>query len=64
MSMFKLTREGTWWLRSQKDSRWNSSGRIDVGGFAMPQDCKNELEELKKRLGEPPDDLEWGYMKD
>ena len=64
MSLFKLITEGTWWLRSKQDPRWNCNGRTDVGSFVMPQDCKNKLEELKTKLGEPPGDLEWGYMKD
>jgi hypothetical protein len=30
----------------------------------MPPECEAKLEELKKKLGEPPDDLTYGYMKD
>ncbi len=58
-----ICREGEWWLRSRKDPRWNCSGSGYVGGFCMPPDCKQRVEELKKILGEPPDDLEYGYMK-
>jgi hypothetical protein len=57
-------RPGTWWIRSESDSRWNSSGRARVGGFAKPQEVDEEVKRLKKTLGEPPQDLEWGYMKD
>ena len=64
MGMFKLTSSGTWWLNSKSDPRWNTSGETDVGGFVMPSECKEKLEELKKKLGDPPEDLEWGYMKD
>jgi hypothetical protein len=63
MSMFG-PRKGTWWIRSEKDPRWNSEGRADVGGLVIPQECKDKIEELKITLGEPPDDLGWNYMKD
>ena len=64
MGLFSPVREGSWWLRSKSDSRWNSDGRTYVGGFVMPDECKRKLDELKKTLSEPPEDLEWGYMKD
>ena len=64
MGLFSPVREGSWWLRSKSDPRWNSDGRTDVGGFVMPDECKQKLEELKKQLGELPEDLKWGYMKD
>lgn len=57
-------RNGTWWLASKKDPRWNKSGKALVGGLMMPEACKQALEALKVQLGEPPDDLEHGYMKD
>lgn len=57
--------KGFWYLNSNTDSRWNSSGNSDrVGGFAMPYEAKEKLNELKKHLGDPPKDLEWGYDKD
>ena len=60
-----IAREGGWWINSKKDPRWHAYGRSDcVGGFAMPQEVKEKIEELKKKLGKPPKDLEWGYMKD
>jgi hypothetical protein len=55
---------GTWWLRSESDPRWNTSGTSTVGGFEMCSEAKNALESLKRRLGDPPKDLEHGYMKD
>jgi len=64
MGMIKPTSEGSWWLHSKKDPRWNVSGRAMVGSFMRPSECDNKIEELKKELGDPPDDLEWGYMKD
>ena len=64
--MFKSIREGSWWLHSETDSRWNRQGRSSaVGGFVMPQEATNAIEEMKKEFNEdPPDDLEYGYMKD
>jgi hypothetical protein len=56
--------EGTWWITSKSDSRWKASGRTEVGMFAKPQEAKNAVEDLKAKLGDPPSDLEWGYMKD
>ena len=56
---------GTWSLHSDKDQRWNCGGRSEyVGGFVMPYECEQKIAELKKELGEPPDDLKWSYMKD
>lgn len=55
---------GTWHFHSDTDSRWNCSGRSYVGGFVMPSECKDKLEVLKVKLGDPPEDLTWGYMKD
>ncbi|MDD4761838.1 MAG: hypothetical protein PHZ25_02355 [Candidatus Pacebacteria bacterium] len=65
MGLFLNFPEGGWSLHSDKDPRWNCSGRSDcVGGFVMPQECKDKIEQLKSQLGEPPDDLKWSYMKD
>lgn len=56
---------GTWYLSSKSDPRWNSSGHINaISSFVMPNECQNEINQLKKQYGEPPSDLEWGYMKD
>lgn len=63
MAMFG-PREGTWTLCSPTDPRWNASGTDLVGGFMMPEKCKQKLAELKKELGHPPADLKWSYMKD
>jgi len=60
-----MLRQGSWWLNSKSCPKWNASGEaILVGGFRMPPECEAKLEELKKKLGEPPDDLTYGYMKD
>lgn len=64
MSMFG-PKEGSWWVRSEKDPRWNFSGR----GYILftsgpPEEVNKRLEELEKLYGPQPDDLEWGGMKD
>lgn len=60
-----IVREGSWWVSSKKDPRWNTQGRGFVGGLLCPPDAESFLEEKKKELNcEPPDDLEFGYMKD
>ena len=29
----------------------------------MPEEAEVAIKELKELYGDPPDDLEWGYMK-
>jgi hypothetical protein len=39
-----MQREGTWWLHSKIDPRWNCNGRGMVGGVVdIPDDCKAKL---------------------
>lgn len=65
MGLFSNVPNGTWWLRSRSDPRWNMSGKGIVGGLAVPSGAKRAIEEKRKELGEePPDDLEFNYMKD
>lgn len=65
MSLFFNLREGSWQIWSESDPRWNRSGRSDgVGLFTMPLEAKDAIEKLKAKLGEPPEDLNWSYMKD
>jgi hypothetical protein len=59
-----LIEQGTWWLISKQDPRWNVQGKGMVGGFVRPKEASDKLEELTQKLGPPPEDLEWGYMKD
>lgn len=61
-----MLREGTWWTRSKKDPRFNMNGRGIVGMFALPEDAKVAIDKKCAELGlaEPPDDLEFEYMKD
>ena len=60
----RLLSEGVAWLRSKTDDRWNVSVTCSCGGFMIPTPLKNIMEAKEKELGEPPEDLEWGYMKD
>ncbi len=56
---------GSWWVRSNKDPRWNCDGRGVVGGFVCPEGAKEAIDGTKTRLKEePPDDLTYEYMKD
>ena len=58
-------RPGIWWIESKKDTRWNTKGTARfVGGDQMPKECKEVYEELKKLYGDPPNDLDWGYLRD
>lgn len=58
-------RQGTWWVISKIDPRWNASGRgyglVCAGG---PGETNDHLEYCRKRYGQEPDDLEVGFMKD
>jgi len=65
MGLIKWATSGTWWLRCVSDPRWDCSGDSEfVGGFTKPEECEAKLKKLKEKLGDPPEDLEWGYMKD
>ena len=58
-------KEGTWWVTSASAPHWNSNGRgfglVSMGG---PQDAHTWVEHCKEKYGEPPPDLEMGFMKD
>lgn len=61
----KMLREGSWWIHSKSDSRWNENGHSMVGMFSMPSEAQKFIDEKKKELNEEaPADLEFGYMKD
>jgi len=60
----KLLTEGSWWLRSESNPKWNCKGYSSrVGGFVMPKECEERIKELEIILGEMPEDLEYGYNK-
>lgn len=59
-----MIKPGTWWIKSESDPRWDASGKSSaVGGFTHPREVTEHIEKVKKRLGEPPKDLEYGYFK-
>jgi len=65
MGMFGGARMGTWTVHSDKDPRWNMSGRavgccVDGG----PQEMRAWIEECRKEYGEPPDDCTVEFYKD
>jgi len=60
-----MINDGVAWLHSDEDERWNVNVECKVGGFAMPSPLEEKFEELKEEIEEePPDDLEWHYMKE
>ena len=53
---------GTWWLRSERDPRWDCAEcSVAVGGVEVLPECSERIEELMRVFGTPPDDLQWGY---
>lgn len=56
---------GGWYLKSKTDDRWSANGNSEhVGQFKIPKEAQEKIDELTKLYGKPPDDLEYGYMKD
>ena len=55
---------GTWYVRSEKDPRWNKSGKGYGSASAQPISMDNWLKKCAKKFGSEPDDLEGGFMKD
>lgn len=58
-------KEGSWYVHSESDPRWNKSGR----GFGLvceggPSEMKDWIEHCKKEFGKVPDDATQGFMKD
>jgi hypothetical protein len=64
MGMFGL-KDGDWSLRSEKDPRWNNSGRTKwlVSAGICP-DGQIWINQCKKNFGDPPDDLTYSFFKD
>jgi hypothetical protein len=65
MGMFG-PKPGYWYVTSKTDPRWNGEGRSDGLLFSSgpPPEVKSHIKRLEKHLGTPPEDLEWGGMKD
>ena len=65
MGMIGGPRMGSWSVSSKKDPRWNATGRamglVCCGG---PPEIQEWIEACKKKFGKPPDDLQYGFMKD
>ena len=57
-----MSGQGIWYILSKKDPRWTAEGRGLVGVFET-KDREQKIEELKNLYGDPPDDLEWGFVK-
>ena len=53
-----------WYIQSESDSRWNCMGGIlnpaSLTEYAMPEEVRVKMEELKEKYGEKPRDLLWG----
>lgn len=59
--MFK---KGAWFLSSKTNPKWNCNGEATVGGFLMPKECQQAIEDKKKEFNEnTPKDLTWSYHK-
>lgn len=58
-------KSGSWWVGSEKDPRWNTSGRgyglVSTGG---PSDIDTWIAQCEEKFGPRPDDLYCGFMKD
>lgn len=60
----ELLSSGSWTVYSKSDPRWNAHGDCKVGGFVMSSGANDHIERMKAILGEPPEDLQYSYMKD
>lgn len=58
--------KGSWWVQSKTNPRWNGSGSTKSLLFSggPPPEALKHIEKKKRKLGDPPDDLEWGGLKD
>jgi len=51
MSMIKWATEGSAWLHSEKDPRWDYSTNCFCGGFIMPPEIETKIKEFEKKYG-------------
>ena len=62
------SRKGSWYLRSETDSRWevegedHESGPENMTAERMLSELEQVIGRLKDELGDPPDDLEGGFI--
>lgn len=65
MNYFSAPKLGSWSVRSEKDPRWNCSGRgyglVCSGG---PPEINEWVARCTDALGPPPDDLMASFVKD
>lgn len=55
--------QSVWHIKSKSNKNWNRSGCFIYKGMrGMPLEVGYKLEELKRDLGEMPEDLEWGFV--
>lgn len=59
-----MMKEGSWWVGSISDPRWNKNGRGMVGMFSAGSGAQDWINQCKENFGEVPTDLTFGYMKD
>jgi hypothetical protein len=59
-----LTQQVEWWIRSDQNPLWNYEGKSTLRpGGGPPQELVLKIEDMRSELGEPPEDLGWGYLQ-
>lgn len=54
--------KAVWSIISKKNKKWCRTGAFIYRGMrGIPVEISYKIEELKNELGEPPDDLDWGF---
>jgi len=64
MGLIIHAKRGTVWLFSKSDKRWNHSEDVDHVPIGVSKWHTDKVEELTKKYGEPPSDLEFGGERD
>ncbi len=62
-SLKDVKHNGTWWMSSKSDPRWNDGGPAVVGPFAVSNLVDISIRNKRKKLGNPPTDIEYGYAR-
>jgi hypothetical protein len=60
----RMIKDGYWSIYSKTDPRWKGSGKGMVYGGGKAKEATALVKKLTKAYGEPPDDLEYSWMKD
>lgn len=58
-----MVKEGSWFVESKIDPRWDNSGRCFGDSFCVP-DMEKWIEKCKKEYGLPPSDATQAFYKD